>query len=299
MPAPSLLVLAAGMGSRYGGLKQIEPVGPGGETLLDYSVYDALRAGFGRVVFIIRHSIEEDFRAIVGKRFEGKVDVRYAFQELDTLPPGFSLPEGRTKPWGTTHAVLAAQDAIAEPFAAINADDFYGQSAFRVLAEHFASGSPDYALVGFRLNNTLSDHGTVARGVCQVSPDGYLQRVEEMTAIARDGAGAVCPMPDGSERRFTGDETVSMNFWGFLPNVFGPFATHFEGFLREHIQSEKAELYIPSAIDLMIRVGTCRLKVLTSNDPWLGVTYREDLPTVKEGIERLVAAGQYPERLWA
>ncbi len=247
--SPTLLVLAAGMGSRYGGLKQIDPVGPGGETIIDYSVYDALRAGFGKLVYVIRKNIEEEFRESVGARFEKRVAVEYAYQELEQLPPGFEVPAGRSKPWGTAHAILVAAGAIHEPFAVINADDFYGAEGYGVLARHLQSGSADYAMVGFVLRNTLSDFGSVARGVCQVSGDGFLQDVVEMTKIERDGAQARNTDAAGRVTKLTGDEAVSMNMWGFTPRVFGHLQEYFERFLELSGPDAKSECFIPSAVN--------------------------------------------------
>ena len=211
--APTLLVLAAGMGSRYGGLKQIESVGPSGETIIDYSIFDAMRAGFGKLVFVIRKDIEEPFKEVVGSRFDKRIAVEYVFQELDKIPSPFKVPAGRTKPWGTTQAILMAADVIHEPFAVINADDFYGAESYRVMAEQLKSGSKDYAMVGFVLRNTLSDFGTVARGVCEVSDDGYLEEIAELTAIGRDGDKPKNTDGDGKVTVLNGDEPVSMNFW--------------------------------------------------------------------------------------
>ena len=294
---PTLLVLAAGMGSRYGGLKQIDPVGPSGETIMDYSIFDALRAGFGKVVFIIRKDIEEPFKQTIGARFEKHVAVDYVFQELDKLPTGFTPPAGRTKPWGTGHAILMAANAIREPFAAINADDFYGAHSFRVLAEHLRSGSPDFAMVGFVLRNTLSEFGSVARGVCKTSDDGYLETVTEMTKIERDGTAAKAMAPDGKALRLGGDETVSMNLWGFTPALFNDLRELFVQFLAQQGAEEKSEFYIPAAVNELIRAGRARVKVLRSPDSWFGVTYREDHPLVVESIRKLVARGDYPEKL--
>jgi hypothetical protein len=296
--SPTLLVLAAGMGSRYGGLKQIDPVGPAGETIIDYSIFDALRAGFGKLVFVIRKDIEEAFREIVGSRFEKRVAVDYVFQSLEAIPPRFSVPAGRTKPWGTTQAILCAADAIHEPFAAINADDFYGAGGYRELARHLTSGSPDYAMVGFVLRNTLSDFGSVARGVCQVSPEGYLKNIVELTKIERDGNGARNTDPAGNVTTLSGDEPVSMNMWAFRPRVFGQLRERFEQFLESHAGDSKAECYIPMTVGELVRAGEARVIVLRSCDPWFGVTYREDRPRVVESIRRLIAAGAYPEKLW-
>ncbi len=293
----TLLVLAAGMGSRYGGLKQIDPVGANGETIIDYSIYDALRAGFQRVVFVIRRDIERQFREMIGSRFENKIRVEYVFQELDKLPAGFAVPANRTKPWGTGQAILTAADAIPGPFAAINADDFYGANSFHVLAEHFRSGTVDFAMVGFVLRNTLSEFGSVARGVCSTAHDGFLESVTEITKIERDGTGAVTRAPDGKVLRLTGDEMVSMNMWGFTPLLFGELRERFAGFLRSHGTEEKSEFYIPSAVNEIVQARRARVKVLRTPDSWFGVTYREDRSFVVEGIRKLIARGDYPARL--
>ncbi len=297
--SPTLLVLAAGMGSRYGGLKQIDPVGPAGETIIDYSIFDALRAGFGKLVFVIRKDIEQQFREIVGARFEKRVAVEYVFQALEDIPPRFTVPAGRTKPWGTTQAILLAANAIHEPFAAINADDFYGADGYRSLAGHLTSDSPDYSMVGFVLRNTLSDFGSVARGVCQVSDDGYLQHIMELTKIERDGNGARNTDASGTVTKFTGDEPVSMNMWGFTPRIFDQLRERFEKFLEANPTDLKSECYIPMTVGELIRSGEARVKVLRSRDSWFGVTYREDRPRVVESIRKLIAEGSYPESLWA
>jgi NDP-sugar pyrophosphorylase family protein len=296
--SPTLLVLAAGMGSRYGGLKQIDPVGPAGETIIDYSIFDALRAGFGKLVFVIRKDIEQQFREIVGARFEKRVAVDYVFQALEDIPPRFTVPAGRTKPWGTTQAILLAADAIHEPFAAINADDFYGADGYRSLAGHLTSGSADYAMVGFVLRNTLSDFGSVARGVCQVSDDGYLQHIAELTKVERDGNGARNTDAAGLVTKLTGDEPVSMNMWGFTPQVFDQLRERFEKFLEGNATELKSECYIPNTVGELVRDGQARVKVLHSRDSWFGVTYREDRPRVVESIRGLIAEGLYPEKLW-
>ena len=296
--SPTLLVLAAGMGSRYGGLKQIDPVGPSGETIIDYSIFDALRAGFGKLVFVIRKDIEKQFREIVGERFEKRVAVDYVFQALEDIPPQFTVPAGRTKPWGTTQAILLAADAVNEPFAAINADDFYGADAYRSLAGHLTSGSPDYSMVGFVLRNTLSDFGSVARGVCQVSDDGYLEHIAELTKVERDGNGARNTDAAGKVTKLTGDEPVSMNFWGFTPQVFDQLRENFEKFLGSSGTDLKSECYIPNTVGELVRAGQARVKVLHSRDSWFGVTYREDRPRVVESIRGLIAEGLYPEKLW-
>jgi NDP-sugar pyrophosphorylase family protein len=297
--APTLLILAAGMGSRYGGLKQIEPVGPWGEAIIDYSIYDALRAGFGRLVFIIRKEIEQPFRETVGARFEKRVPIDYVFQELDKIPAPFTVPAARAKPWGTTHAILMAADAIHEPFAAINADDFYGAESYRLLAGHLEPGAEDYAMVGFILRNTLSEFGSVARGVCRVDAGNYLESVVEMTSIARDGAAIQNTDAEGRVTPLTGDEPVSMNMWGFTPRVFPQLRARFDAFLRANSTDLKRECYIPSTVNDLVAAGEARVQVLRTSDSWFGVTYREDHARVVESIRRLIRAGDYPERLWA
>jgi hypothetical protein len=299
MTSPTLLVLAAGIGNRYGGLKQIDPVGPGGETIIDYSIYDALRAGFGKVVFVIRKDIEHAFKHAVGARFERYIAVEYVFQELDKLPPGFSVPVGRSRPWGTLHAVLMAADTINEPFAVINADDFYGSEGYRVLAQHLQNGTTDYAMVGFLLRNTLSDFGSVSRGVCRVDGDDFLQGVVELTNIEGDGAHARNTDSSGRITTLSGDEVVSMNMWGFTPHVFGQFREHFQRFLRSNASAIEPESYVPSAVNELVLTGRARVKVLRTNDSWAGVTYREDHPRVVETIRRLIDRGNYPSGLWS
>src|SRR6266702_467176 len=295
---PALLVLAAGMGNRYGGLKQVDPVGPGGEIIIDYSIYDALRAGFGKVVFVIRKDIEQVFKQSVSARFERHIAVEYVFQELDKLPLGFSVPAGRTKPWGTLHAVLMAAEAIDEPFAVINADDFYGSEGYRMLAQYLQSGTADHAMVGFVLHNTLSDFGSVSRGVCRVDGDDFLQGVVELTNIERDGAHARNIVSTGGITTLSGDELVSMNMWGFTPHVFGQFREYFQKFLRSSGPDIKSESYLPSTVNELVLAGQARVKVLRTNDSWAGVTYREDQPRVVQTFRRLIDRGNYPNRLW-
>jgi UTP-glucose-1-phosphate uridylyltransferase len=298
MVTPTLLVLAAGMGSRYGGMKQIDPVGPDGETIMDYSIFDARRAGFGKVVFVIRKEIEKPFKETIGTRFEKRIAVEYAFQELAKLAPGFSLPEGRTKPWGTTHAILMAAGVIHEPFAVINADDFYGTGSFAALARHFQSGSPDCAMVGYVLRNTLSEFGAVARGVCQVSGDGFLEQVVERKSIERDGKNIVDTDSAGQVTRLSGDEVVSMNMWGFTPQIFPLLRDRFQRFLQQNASDLKAECYIPTTVNELLGSGQARVKVLRCADSWFGVTYREDRPRAVDSIRRLIEGGYYPKRLW-
>lgn len=290
--------MAAGVGSRYGGLKQIDPVGPHGETIIDYSIYDAIRAGFGKLVFIIRQDIEQPFKEIIGQRFEKRLPVQYVFQELHKLPPGFTVPPGRQKPWGTSHAILMAGDAIHEPFAAINADDFYGFNSYKALCDHLAAGTTDYSMVGFTLKNTLSEHGSVARGVCQVTDTGYLKAVAELTKIEKDGAAARYTDEHGQIQRLTGEEPVSMNMWGFTPAIFGQLRTLLTAFLQKHGQHEKSEYYIPTAVNDLVAAGQCRVQVLRTPDSWFGVTYKEDRPAVVASIRALIARGDYPEQLW-
>jgi NDP-sugar pyrophosphorylase family protein len=294
---PTLVVLAAGMGSRYKGLKQVDPVGPSGETIMDYSVFDAIRAGFGKLVFIIRHDIEEAFKGSIGKRFEGRIAVEYAFQELERLPQGLTTPAGRTKPWGTGHALLMTKDIVQTPFAAINADDFYGRHSFQMLADHLRSGTQDYAMVGFVLRNTLSEFGTVARGECKLAGD-YLTGVTELTAIERDGKAAKYTDEKGQKHPLTGDEIVSMNMWGFTPDVFPELERLFVRFLKKYGNEPKREFYIPSAVNTLLVEKSAKVKVLRTPDAWFGMTYREDRPRVTESIAKLVELGIYPARLW-
>jgi dTDP-glucose pyrophosphorylase len=298
MVTPTLLVLAAGMGSRYGGPKHFDPVGPDGEAIMDYSIYDAHSAGFGRVVFVIRKENEQPFKQMVGARYQKRIAVDYVFQELGKLLPGFSVPPGRTKPWGTTHAILMAASTIHEPFAVINSDDFYGAESYRALARHLQSGAEDYAMVGFVLRNTLSEFGAVARGVCQVDDSGYLQNIVELKSIERQGGHAGSIDAEGRETRLTGNEVVSMNIWGFTPKVFAQLHTHFQKFLQLNGADLNAECYIPSTVNELLVDGQARVKVLRTHDSWFSVTYREDHPRAVESIRRLIEAGNYPKRLW-
>ena len=298
MNKPTLLVLAAGTGNRYGGLKQIDSVGSNGETIIDYSVYDALHAGFGKLVFVIRREIEVQFKTVICSRFEKRIQVEYLFQELDQLRPDFSCTPTRTKPWGTTHAILVAQNVVNEPFAAINADDFYGAESFRMLAEHLCSGSPDFAMVGFVLRKTLSEFGSVARGICETTPGGFLKSVVERTKIERSGNSIKFTNGEGIIHPLTGDELVSMNFWGFTPAVFKLLHERFIDFLATHGREEKSECYIPTSINDLIAAGQARTQVLRTHASWFGVTYYKDRSHVIESIRALVAKGDYPEKLW-
>lgn len=298
---PTLVILAAGVGSRYGSLKQMDRVGPSGETIMDYSLYDAQRAGFGRTVFVIRKSIEADFREAFLNRLGGRFEIEYVFQELEDLPPGFSVPEGRTKPWGTSHAVLRAESKVEEPFAVINADDFYGFEAFRLMAGFLAARTNDerlYAVAGYLIGSTLSEHGSVARGVCEVGPDGWLEGVVERTHIERTPDGIVYRDEDGRFVPLPPEKAVSMNFWGFTPTYFKFCREVFSAFLRQNAGNPKAELFIPLLVNRLIEEGTVKVRMIPTSGTWFGVTYREDKPLVVAALRRLVDAGAYPERLW-
>ena len=300
MQKPTLLVLAAGMGSRYGGLKQLDPMGPNGETILDYSLHDAIRSGFGKVVFVIREEFAEAFRERIGAQIEDRVEVAYAFQRLDDLPPGFRVPEKRTKPWGTAHAVYAARHVVSEPCAVINADDFYGRDAYQKAASFLSGageGSGSYCLVGYYLENTLSDHGGVNRGVA-THRDGYLEHVEEVVDIRpREGGQISGTAPDGASRVLGGSTLVSMNFWGFTPDFFRKLEAIFHGFLEEGGDLANRECYIPSVIDALLKAKLAECKVIASEGSWFGVTYPEDKPAVMQKVTSLVAAGAYPTPL--
>jgi UTP-glucose-1-phosphate uridylyltransferase len=299
---PTLLVLAAGMGSRYGGLKQLDGVGPHNETILEYSVYDAIRAGFGKAVFVIRADFADDFKTQVAAKFADRIPVEYVFQSLDMVPAGFQVPPERQKPWGTGHAILMARDAIQAPFAAINADDFYGATAYQLLAD-FLQQTDDlkasaYAMVGYILRNTLSAHGSVARGVCQQADD-YLQSIVELTKIEKDGDAAKYTDEAGDSHPLSGDEIVSLNIWGFTPSIFDHLDRLFRRFLKERGHEIKSELYIPTAVGDLITEGLANVQILPSHEPWFGVTYREDKPTVIDNIRKLVEQQLYPENLWS
>lgn len=303
MQTPTLVVLAAGMGSRYGGLKQIDPVGPTGEGILDYSVYDAVRAGFGKVVFIIRRDIEEAFRESIGQRLEKQIPVEYAFQALEDLPGGHTVPEGRTKPWGTTHAILAARNLVHEPFGVINADDFYGPQSFQLLADALralsASPPPEpCVLVGFPLRNTLSEHGTVSRGVCSVDAAGHLKDIEECEQIRALPDGSVGLLRNGIPETLDGTQTVSMNMWGFTPAFFDKAMHGFEAFLAAPPNPLTSEYYIPTEIQTRIDRGEAIVHVLQSPETWLGVTYPDDKAYVKAGLQSLIDQGIYAADLW-
>ena len=286
------------MGSRYGGLKQVDPVGPSGEAILDYSVYDAIRGGFGKVVFVIRRDFEAEFKEKVGRKYEGMVAVDYCYQDINDLPAPYSVPEGRTKPWGTAHATRAARNVVKEPFAVINADDFYGRDAFAKLGEFLSSARPMHlAMVGYRLDLTLSENGSVARGICRVSADGMLEGVTEMTKLVRAGDTAENREDENSPVKVPLDSRVSMNLWGFTPELFDELERRFPEWLAENGAKEKSEWYIPFVVDELIREGKADCRVLPTESSWFGVTYREDKPYVTSEIAKLVAAGEYPADL--
>ncbi len=296
---PTLVIMAAGMGSRYGGLKQMDPVGPNGEILLEYSVHDALRAGFGKVVFIIRRDFEDAFKAAVGARFEGEIDVSYAYQELENLPSGFSIPEGRTKPWGTGQAIFSCKDLVNEPFAVQNADDFYGAEAYQTIADEFAQlPEGDSCMVGYLVRNTLSPHGSVSRGICGTT-HGFLSSIAERTCIKTNADGTIQYIENEQATDMSGDEICSMNFWGFTPSFFLTLEEKFISFLQEKGQELKSEWYIPDIVDEMIGSGQTRVKMLRSKGQWFGVTYPEDKPTVSASLKAMHKTGRYPDNLWA
>ncbi len=297
---PTLMVLAAGMGSRYGGLKQLDQVGPSGETIIDYSIYDAIRAGFGKIVFVIRRDIEEPFREAFIERLKNHIKIEYVFQELDNLPKGYSLPEGRTKPWGTSHAIMVTREKIKEPFGVINADDYYGVESFKILREFLVNDKDDnnYSLVGYPMGNTLSDHGHVNRGVCQVGKTGLLEGIVETRKISKTDKGIFAPGPDGKDLTFSGREIVSMNLWGFKPSIYDLLDKEFTLFLKTRIEDPTAELDIPTSVDKYVKSGEITIKVLETGGKWFGVTYREDKPFVVASINRMVEAGIYPAKLF-
>lgn len=286
----TLVVMAAGMGSRFGGLKQMEPISADGRVLLDFSVYDAKKAGFTKIVFVIKEAIAEDFISIVGKRIEKMIDVEYVYQELDKLPEGFTCPETREKPWGTAHAILCCKDAVNEPFAVVNADDYYGRGAFEKIYNELINNEDDYCMAGFRLKNTLTENGTVARGVCVVKDD-CLESVTERTKINNE-----CQFTEDDGETWTQlapDTLVSMNLWGFRPDIFAHIEKGFTEFLKDNINEPKKEYYLPLVVTELIETGTKKVKVLTAEDKWYGVTYKEDKPGVVAAIEDMIAKGYY------
>ena len=304
MQKPALVVMAAGMGSRYGGLKQIDPVGRHGEIIMDYSLYDALEAGFEKVVFIINHRIEKDFYDVVGRRAEKHMEVRYVFQQPDAmLPVGFAVPEGREKPWGTAHALLCCKNDVNEPFAAINADDYYGKRAFSVLYDYLKNAKDgdkaDFSMVGYLAKNTLTEHGSVARGVCEVDANGELVNIVERLKIYKTPEGPAYTEDDGKTFvHFPEDNLVSMNFFGFTPALFPALEARFPAFLTEAIEKNplKGEFLIPQEVGRMLQEGKASVRVLSSPDRWYGVTYREDKPEVMQALNDLTDAGAYPDK---
>ena len=306
MKKPVLVVMAAGMGSRYGGLKQIDPVGGHGQLIIDYSIYDARRAGFETVVFVIKHEIEETFKAAIGDRLSKVINVKYAYQDLDDLPAGYAVPTDRVKPWGTAHAILAARKVVDGPFAVINADDCYGPEGFRAIYDYLEShpDQPDcyeYAMVGYLLGNTVTEHGHVARGVCEEDNDNFLVRVTERTRIEKDGADARFSEDDGKTwTPLAGDTIVSMNLWGFTASFLREAEARFPAFLDKALEENplKGEYFLPSVVTQLLDEGKARVKVLRSHDKWYGVTYKEDKPMVVAAIAEKTAQGLYPDKLW-
>jgi UTP-glucose-1-phosphate uridylyltransferase len=297
---PTLLVLAAGMGSRYGGNKQLDQVGPSGETIIDYSIYDAIRAGFGKIVFVIRRDIEEQVKERFVTRLKGKIEVDYVFQEITNLPEGVKVSPERQKPWGTSHAILVTEPKIKEPFGVINADDYYGVESFRILRDFLVNdNSPDnYCIVGYKLGNTLSDHGHVNRGVCGVGEDGLLKNIVETRQIEKTADGAVAPGADGKTLHFTGNEVVSMNLWGFKPSCYHFLGEEFRNFINKSGMDLKSELDIPTSIDKFVKNGRITIQILETNAKWFGVTYREDKPFVVDSINKMIRDGVYPSSIY-
>ena len=302
---PTLFLLAAGMGSRYGGLKQLDPLGPQGQSIMDYSIYDAIQAGFGKIVWVIRHDFEAQFRQQILSKYEGHVPCELCFQSLDALPAGFSVPEGRQKPWGTNHAVLMGKDVIREPFAVLNCDDFYDRDAFRVMAKFLTELPEDstgrYAMVGFRVDNTLSESGTVSRGICENDERTHLLTgVVERTKIERRNGKVEYLDEDGTWVAIPDNTPVSMNFWGFTPDYFRHSEEYFRQFLSDpkNIENLKSEFFIPLMVDTLIKSGQATCEVLDTTSKWFGVTYPEDRPGVVEKLAALHAAGQYPDKMF-
>lgn len=299
----SLLVLAAGMGSRYGGLKQMDGFGPNGETIIDYSIYDAIEAGFTKVVFVIRESFKAAFVEAFAKKFEGKIEIAFVTQELDKLPEGLQYPDTREKPWWTGHAVYVAKGEIDGPFAVINADDYYGQDAYKVLIDFFKtqekSGNQDYAVVAYRLNNTLSDHGTVNRGICYADDQGNLEKVVERTKIERHKDGVIRFPHDNHSHELEDHTLVSMNMWAFYPSYFDYASDGLSSFIKERANEDKSEFYIPALVDELIQNKVLDVKVLDTDSQWFGVTYQEDKPIVIEKLNKLIEYGAYPKELWS
>lgn len=302
MQKPTLVIMAAGMGSRFGGMKQITPVDAQGHIIMDYSIYDAIRAGFGKVVCIIKKEFEEDFEAAIGSRIRGHVELVYAYQSLDQLPEGFSIPEDRVKPWGTAHAVWCARNVIDGPFAVLNADDFYGKEAFDVIADFLSQdrAATEHAMVGYHLSNTLTENGSVARGICAKDENGYLVDIIERTKIVKQGDKAAFTEDDVTYTELPMDSIVSMNLWGFRREALDCFEAKFVNFLTNTLPSNplKAEFFLPLIVSDMIAEGTGTIRVLSSDAHWHGVTYKDDLPSVVAAVQAMKDAGKYPEYLW-
>lgn len=306
MKKPVLVVMAAGMGSRYGGLKQIDPVDKEGHIIMDFSIFDAVKAGFEKVVFIIKKENEQDFRAAIGDRLSEKIKVSYVFQELTNLPEGYVVPEGRVKPWGTGHAIMSCMGEIDGPFVVINADDFYGSHAFQVAYDYLTTHQDEegiyrYMMVGYRLENTLTDNGHVARGVCEMDAQGYLADIHERTHIEKRGNGAAYTEDEGKTWiPISGDSTVSMNMWGFSESILGELQSRFSAFLEENLEKNplKCEYFLPFVVDELLKEGRATVAVEKSQDKWFGVTYKEDKPMVMAAIQNLKDQGVYPAHLW-
>jgi hypothetical protein len=300
MMKPTLLVLAAGMGTRYGGNKQLDTVGPAGETIIDYSIYDAVRAGFGKIVFVIRRDIEDQVKERFVSRLKGRIEVDYVFQEITNLPEGVKVSPERQKPWGTSHAILVTEKTIHEPFGVINADDYYGVESFKILRDFLVNDTDpnSYCIVGYKMKNTLSDHGHVNRGVCRVGTDGLLRNIVETRQIEKTSFGAQAPMENGEMEKFTGEEVVSMNLWGFKPSCYKFLGEEFRNFINEKGMDLKSELDIPTSIDKFVKSRQVSIKILMSNERWFGVTYREDKPYVVESINSMISKGIYPDKIY-
>ncbi len=300
----TLVIMAAGMGSRYGGLKQIDPIGKNGEIILHYSVYDAIKAGFDRVIFVIKHEIEEDFKAVIEGKFEDKIKIEYAYQDINNLPEGFSVPEGRVKPWGTGHAVLSCKDMIDGPFAVINADDYYGKETFSLIYDEVTKkkedcGIYDFCMVGFKVENTLTENGHVARGVCQTNSAGYLTDIVERTKIAKKDGKIMFTEDDESWTEIPEGSTVSMNCWGFTEDMMKELEDRFSDFLKKNRDNAlKCEYFLPFVVDDLLKEGKARVKVLDTTEKWYGVTYKADKEIVVAAVKQKVSDGVYPEKLW-
>lgn len=302
MNSVTLLVLAAGMGSRYGGLKQLDAVGPNGETVIDYSVFDAIRAGFKKVVFIIREDFKKEFQSSIGNKFQSQIEVEYAYQKLEVLPPGYSLPQDREKPWGTGHAILSAKQVVNEPFAVINADDFYGKLAYQKIFQYLSTVSIDsspsrFCMVGYPLINTLSEFGSVSRGICIVSDQNKLESVNELTCIQKIENEIVNEDEFQKRQVLSGDEVVSMNMWGFTPQLFSQLEKLFSEFLSENIDNLSSEFYIPFAVDRLIQSNIANVEVLETTEQWFGVTYKQDKSYVQSAVRNLIESGEYPSKI--